>query len=981
MNKVTVIPFPENFLKKLAEEIFNRHFSPDGPLALAQVLVVLPHRRGIIYLRDYIFQLISAHKRRPFFLPRIIAIEDLVREMVVQLEDPPRRLLSPSDQAWVLFGVVRGEGGAAYDKITASWDRFFPWGIRLAALLDQIDRELVTPGDVQYPEGVPQDARALLEGLEGIYAVFDSQLRRDGFTTPGKRLRLLAQQIEEAPLGGRPIYLAGFYALTGAEERIFRHLFFQGARIFWHADPVELPPLYKRWKEEWSLDVETLEDKDNTPSSPSLYFYESYDLHAELLKLQEIIPPVIERPDQCALVLPDPSALIPALYSLPPRMLVNVSLGYPLERTALASLLDQLMRLQEGRNEEGAYYHHDYLTLIRHPYLRRLPTPSGSEGRIVLHFLEEKIRHYGKPFLSQKELVDVLAISEDPARDKNFLATEGLALEESQEFVREFHRHLVTPLEALRTPWEMAVALKGLIRFLFSPFIEQETFLCDYPFDNEFIYTLEDSVIPSLEDALFAQYPMDLRLLFSLLREVLHMSRTPFEGHPLVGLQLLGVLETRLLSFDKFIVIDVNEDVIPSHEEVNPLLPEPLKGAFGLAGREQEEAIVRYHFERLIACAKEVHLLWQSSTLPTSSGMEGKKVRSRFIESLLWREEKRQGVVLEGAVSKSSLRIADESLMRKEGLAKGEGEHQRVWDFLSSWSGIHGISASLLNTYLQCPLKFYYHYLLGLRKTIIVSEDVDSAALGEILHQVLEEYFSRYRKQTYIKAAENDPERLISIFKEHFTGSAMYYSLAPEKRFFLEYVAVFRLKNYLAQMPDKTFISALEEEYRLKLPLAPGEFTFYGKVDRIDRREGHQIILDYKTGKVEAFAKGHFERKILPFALPDEFSYEGLKAVREAMRDLQLPFYVLLVASGSEAELGGTLTAYVELGRGGEERYFIHPDRFDELQGASIAWFSKTFPALLTYVIDHMIEAPLYFRTTEAEDCRFCEYESVCRFS
>src|SRR4030043_535556 len=91
---------------------------------------------------------------------------------------------------------------------------------------------------------------------------------------------------------------------------------------------------------------------------------------------------------------------------------------------------------------------------------------------------------------------------------------------------------------------------------------------------------------------------------------------------------------------------------------------------------------------------------------------------------------------------------------------------------------------------------------------------------------------------------------------------------APEKRFFLEYVAAYRLKGYLSQMPEATFIEALEQEYRLQLPLGLGQLSFYGKVDRIDKRGGHLIILDYKTGRVEAFGKGDFERCILPFAIP-----------------------------------------------------------------------------------------------------------------
>jgi ATP-dependent helicase/nuclease subunit B len=977
VNKVAVIPLGDNFFKRLAEEIFAQYYTPDDPLALAQISVVLPHRRGTVYLRDYLFQFIGAQKRRPFLPPRIIAIEDMVAEMTVQLEDPPRRPLSPPDQAWVLFGIVKDS--STYGGVTATWDRFFPWGVRMAALLEEIDREMVDPHDIPYPEDVPSEARALMEGLGDIYAAFDRHLRDEGLTTAAKRLRLLAERIARVPLGSGPIYLAGFFALTGAEERIFRYLFSQGARIFWHADPDQLPPLYLRWKEEWGLEIRV---DGGTPSpSPQIHFYESYDLHAELLYLQAALPEVVHRPDQCALVLPDPSALIPALYSLPPRMLVNVSLGYPLERTSLSALLEQLMRLQEGKDVEGAYYYQDYLTLIRHPYLRRLSTPSGKEGRILLHFLEEKIRNYGKPFLTQAELEEVLVIAEDPDRDKRFLAAEGLDLDDAQEFVRGLHDQLVKPWEDLQTPQELSDVLRGLVRFLFSPLLGREDSLHDHPLDNEFIYTLEGSVIPGLEDALFAQHPMGSRLLFSLLREVVHMVRTPFEGHPLVGLQVLGLLETRLLSFDQVIVIDTNEDIMPAHEEVNPLLPEPLKGALGLAGREREETIIRYHFERLISCAKEVHLFWQASTKPTSTGLEGKKVRSRFIEGLLWQEEKRRGGLWEDAVAKAPLRIPGESFLKEGGLAKRGRDYERIRGFLSEWSRIHGLSASFLNTYLLCPLKFYYHYLLGLRPTTSVPEDVDSAALGEIIHQSLEDYFARYRKQTYRKTADNDPEKLISIFQDHFTGSVMDRCLAPEKRFFLEHVAAYRLQSYLSQMPGVTFIEALEAEYRLPLPVGPDEFIFYGKVDRIDKRGGCQIILDYKTGRVEAFPKGHFEKRILPFGTPDEFDHEGLKAVKGAIKDLQLPLYVLLVASGNEEKLGNTLSAYVELGRGGDERYFIPPEKIDGLRADSIAWFSMTFPALLAYLIDHMVEAPYFFPATEDGACRFCEYEAVCRFS
>ena len=459
------------------------------------------------------------------------------------------------------------------------------------------------------------------------------------------------------------------------------------------------------------------------------------------------------------------------------------------------------------------------------------------------------------------------------------------------------------------------------------------------------------------------------------------MARTPFEGHPLVGLQVLGLLETRLLSFDRVIVIDVNEDIVPAHEELNPLLPEPLKGVLGLAGREREEAIVRYHFERLIACAKEVHLFWQASTQPASTGLEGKKVRSRFIEGLLWQEEKKKGALCEDAVVKAPLRITGEALLRERGLAKRGRDHQRVNEFLSEWSRVHGLSASLLNTYLLCPLKFYYHYLLGLRPATSVPEDADSATLGEIIHQSLEDYFSRYLKRTYRKTADNDPERLIAIFRRYFRGSAMHRCLAPEKRFFLEYVAAYRLQSYLSQMPGVTFIEDLEKEYRLPLSMGSDEFIYYGKVDRIDIREGYRLVLDYKTGWIEHFTKTHFEKKIISFFPSEECNYESLKTLIEVIRDLQLPLYVLLVSSGREKELAKTLAAYVELRRRGEEQYFVPLEKIGELRDLYTTWFGRTLPSLLNYLLTHMIESPFFYPATDEKTCRSCDYESVCSFS
>jgi hypothetical protein len=974
---VTSIPLGQNFLKTLAGTIVEHEHDPSDPLALSRVTVLLPHRRGITHLHHYLSTLVRTGNPTAFLLPRIITIEDFVQEMAVTIEEPSRRKLSTADQAWVLFNLVRDLG--RYGNVAESWDRFFAWGIRLADLLDEVDRELVEPRDIIYPDNVPPEAVGLLEGLKTLSEAFDHHLTEESYTTSGKRFRTVAQRVRDLPAREGPVYLAGFYALTRSEERLFRHLFIQGAHIFWHADTDALPPLYQRWKQDWHLDVIT--ETQATRQQSAIHFYETYDLHSELQTMEEILPGEVSSPDECVLVLPDPAALVPTLDFLPPNMTVNISLGYPLERTALAALLQQLMQLEEGRNDQGAYYHQDYLPLIRHPYVRRLTTPSGKEGRIILHLLEEKIRRYATPFLADNAIVDLLNVSEDSVRDRDLLAAEGLDLEDAAVYLRELNTSLLHPWQTVRTPGELASAVREVLHFLFVPLLDGEVPPRSHLLDNEFLFALNDSVLPTLEQALFVNEHMDTPLLFSFFKTLVHLTRIPFEGHPLVGLQVLGLLETRLLSFDKVIILDLNEDVVPAHQDVNPLLPEPLKPAVGLPGREREEAVTRYHFERLIHSAGEANLLWQSSTLPASSGLEGKKVRSRFVEALLWDRERDNGMLLDDTVTRTTLEIAPESLVRHEGLEKTPADRHRVEEFLETRSAQTGLSATLLNRYLTCPLQFYYRDLLGLSPTETVIEDVDSAELGSVIHRTLEDYFTPYQGTSYIPSNHNDIAGLLAIFQQHFGNSAMYACLPPEKRFFIEETVAYRLKAYLNGLSGTTFIWHLEREYRLPLTTSMGTLFLVGKMDRIDVRDGLYVILDYKTGSVVTPAKSHFEKRLVSLIPPLEPNYSNLKTIRETLGDVQLPLYVLLVTGGKKSDLRRTLSAYVALRQGGKEQYFIAQDRLQASPNDYVTWYSRTFPDLLCYLIHHMYAAPCFYPATDERACSFCDHQMICPFS
>jgi ATP-dependent helicase/nuclease subunit B len=1032
MNRINVVPLSLNLLRCVAADLVSRHHCPDDPLSLARVTVIVPHRRGIVYLRHFLAQSLNADRPRPILLPRLVTVEEFVAELGVAAEEHPGRALDSTDQAWLLFRLVKDLG--AFNEVAGSWDRFFGWGVRLAGLIDEIDREMIDPTDIGYPEDVPPQARALLERLKSICEGFTRTLASKGFTTPAKRVRraaeataanLAAGVAEAAEVGsapGRtpsaipegPMYLVGFYAASRAEDRIFRHLFDGGASVFWHADPENLPPLYRRWLEAWKVETVTVGGNggaEGEADTPQLHLHEAYDLHAELrvaeTALAELAPaevapgaapgvapteaPAAALPDQCALVLPDPSALIPTLYYVPESVPVNISIGYPLARSSIAALFEQIMALEEGKesgkdkggSREGAYYHQDYLTLLRHPYVRRIPAPGGKDGRIVLHLLESKARQYGRPFVTQADARGLLELCYSEERDQRLLASEGIDLEEAVAHIDQIHERLIKPWQKVKTPRSLAATLRKTVSFLLAPFLEHPQFGAEQMLDNEFVSALQEQIIPSLEDALFADQTMSRGLLFTLLRDLVAMTRVPFEGQPLKGLQILGLLETRLLSFDRVIVLDVNEGIVPSHEDVNPLLPEPLRPAVGLPSKEKEEAITRYHFERLVGSARDVHLVWQASTAPSASGLEGKKTRSRFVEALLWGQEVSAGRLLDETIKREVLTIPPQALVKGEGLAKSEADAGRVAEFIRGAAAGHGISATLLNTYLRCPVRFLYQYILDLALPESPLEEVDAKELGTIVHRALEAYFKPHEGKTFARARHRDPEKLVSIFTDLYGESPMHRSLGPEKRVFLEGAVAHRLRTYLDALPDETFIESLERRYASTLATGLGPLAFGGKVDRIDRREGKQIILDYKTGSVETFNVGHFEKVLTKLVLPGEFDYRGLRQVREAIADLQLPLYVMLVAAAGTGESAANiLSAYVELRAPGDdnskERYFVRPDKVDELGETYAAWFTGPFPAILAYLIDHMVKAPCLYRATDESDCGYCDYNAIC---
>ncbi len=927
MSEIFVVPPTRNIIKTVADDILE---SCD----ISSALVIFPHRRPALFLEYYLSQKV----RDPIILPHIVAFEDWISEFFLETEKDPCLCLNEFDQAWLIYEAAKEVMPERVDR----WEKFFPWALRMVGLIRELDLELIRPRDILYPprEKLPEKACEILERLGRIYESFERKLIEGSFTTQAKMIRTLAE--EDVPLPKGQVYLVGFYALTRAEEKLFYKLFKDGAKIFWHAHPEDLPELYRSWKKRWGVEVKEIFSDDSY--NPEIFFFEAHDLHAELKELRTRLPQKIIdlQPDRCAIVLLSPGSLIPLIHHLPEGP-VNLTMGYPLHLTGIYVFLDTIFRLVLNKDEKRGYCFEDILEFLRSPYFKELSN------------VERAVVSYGAPYLKKEDLLELADIE--------------------RPYLERLFTQIIEPLERSETPRDISKILANIFLFLQ---LEEGSL---NQFEKEFLVTVLETVVPVLEGSFFAEVSMQKQELFGFVSELIASVRVPFEGEPLVGLQVMGLLETRLLSFEEIFFLDTNEGVIPAVEEVNPLLPQEVREVLGLPEREREEVIIRYHFERLLHTAKRVHLFYQFQTIKSGeAGFESKKIRSRYVERLIWEIEKKEKKLFHETskadhFKASVLEIMPNGLNRPEPLPKDEMSKRLLSEKVKTFS------PTVLNLYLGCPLAFFYERVLGLSPPKRPQE-FEMHELGTAVHEALEEFYREATKDNFpklLKKSALSEKRLIQLFLEKFSKKPMFKNLSPEKRFILEKTASFRLKAYLENQPEETTILDLEREYYLSWKVKNiGNLTLTGKIDRIDQRDGVYIVIDYKTGLV----KYPSQEKLLSLIIPETFDLEGLKHVFEYLLDIQLPLYVYLFSKNQGIDPSNINAAFVILREKGEEKYLFNMNRLRKYKVDVLnRWFEEVFPRLLSYLICHIFEAPYWYPAISEDRCHYCKYKIMCRYS
>lgn len=938
---------------------------------------VFPNRRAGLFFQKYLSEI----SERPLFSPSILTINDLFMQLSGK---------HPADRIQMLFRLY-----ALYKQRSGSsesFDEFVYWGEMLLNDFDDIDKYMVdarmlfrnvsdlksldddfnylSPEQIQairsfwssfYPKGDSPNQQHFLELWEilyDLYAGLRTSLAEDGCGYDGMIFREVVEQLEKEAMADFPfdqVVFVGLNALSVSEERLLLALQKKGVADF-----------YWDYVEPW------VTDPDNKASfflERNLRLFPSrMQLAAEEPVQAEIrvmgVPSAIGQAKQVypilqawageqqltdesalrtAIVLPDEHLLVPVLNAIPETIQhINVTMGYPLAGTPVAALMEYILTLQKNVryiDRVPVFYFRDVLPILNHQYVMAAAPEEVSQlvkdmtagNRIYVHASD----------LNRNELLSILFA---PVQNAGELSDYLIRVLESLNACLRSHRPEPDDDEAV------------------SPAKGQTT----ADIEQEFIFHYFATLNRMKEVMREAEVEMRLDTYFRLLKRMTDLITIPFEGEPLSGLQIMGVLETRALDFDRLIILSMNEGIFPLKKAANSFIPYNLRRGFGLPTYEHQDSVWAYHFYRLIRRARQVTLLYDTRT----TGLQTGEV-SRFVHQLRYHYQYPliDELVVYDVASSAVPPISVEKTAEVETLLS---------DFLAG--GPRALSASAINTYLDCPLKFYFSVVEQIQEEDEITETVERDVFGSILHKVMEELYAPFKGKLVtadlLKLLRKDQPLLTGAiaraFAELFFKSPVVRPLEGENFLTGEMIRKY-VEKILEQDARFTPFHYVESEKKVRaaLTLHNGKVVqLKGFIDRVDSSDRTLRIVDYKTGSGKlAFesVEGLFDKeaKDRPKAVMQVFLYAWMyqQLPEYGGQPIQPAIYYLRTL------FQGSFDPVVQQTQGRGKA-----DKVDAFQT-----FSSDFEESLRQCLDEIFNPDLPFtQTATGKACAYCPFRGLC---
>ncbi len=1045
----------ESFLEKSARYIFDKY--PDLQ-SLDKLCIVLPTRRAGYFFKRALAQCAD----RPFLAPEVVAIDDFVAQ---------RCQVEISDNVSLLFELY--DIFKKVDK-NITFDRYLQWGTMLLRDIDQIDQYLIDPDylfnyiteakaierwQIDWPKSRMTTDSERLKGyfelfanLREVYRLFREDLQSRHRAYRGMAYRTLAenafelllnspqsavdsrqsaignqqsaignqQSAEDTPPHSSPLtthyYFIGFNALTLAEETIIKTLIkAKCAEILWDSDFYYMRenPLAEggkslrkyrdaAWSGEWKWTENHLLD---TPKDIHVYAVPNASMQAkvagELYRqwCDEGQGGTEKRP--VGIVLADENLLVPMLNGLDEAITdLNVTMGLTLRNSLLFTLVDSLFELQftmaefrakDGRNLKIPKFNHRTVQkVLNHPFIRRY------------EFLELQHRDSTASSIIQTTIREI--------QQRNLVYLDPKQLFEWGENHPLF--------KTLFTRWDdhphsVIKVLYQLIDLLREVYKDTQNAI-----ETEYLY-LFYTLLKQLETTLSNEHieKLNLRTFKAFLYELIRQTRIPFSGEPVSPLQIIGMLETRALDFERVIILSMNEGVFPSTKRQNSLIPWDIAREAGLPVYSDQNAVMSYHFYRLLQRAHEVHLVYVTDPNTYNGGEKSRFILQlehelvpksngniQFTEHVVMFQESQQSAVGSPQSTVSSQQSTVNSQLETVNSkpetvnAKPETLNQKhasisdwtvpktpeILDFLRGILTKDGLYATHLNQYLKCSLQYYFSRVAGVAEDEEVEERMGAADFGSWIHKVLERIDIEY-------LMENKPisdEQVKVILREEF------------EKMFRGYDADSGINRLLYQVAEQTVVDFLQEQHKrndglvvlateqkltatVAVPLGNEVLMvkIAGKIDRVELLDNTIRVADYKTGKIEQLPK------VTPEKL-EGIMTSGNNSNHEKIRQLWLYQYLIykqmlrergLRLRGREFHLDNyeVTSGFYSL-RNIKKGFVNNPLRFDENSDAE-SYVVNSEKYLQRFIVDTLLNPDEPFRKTDhLTACQYCDFREIC---
>ena len=957
----------ESFLKLVAADLYKH---TEGNLA--HTAVVFPNKRAGLFFNEYLAQ----ESDSPIWSPAYVSISELFRSL------SPWEVGDPVKLVCELYKIFRRE-----TQSTETLDDFYFWGEMLISDFDDADKNKVDTDklfsnlqdlrnimddytfiDDEQEEAIRQffqnfsiDRRTALKArfislwdvLGNIYKGFRESLASQNIAYEGMMYRHVIEHLDVDKLPYEKYVFVGFNVLNKVEHTLFTQLKDAGKAVFyWDYDEFYMKENRQAVTHEAGEFIRRNLRDFPSPLSGELFknlskpkevhYIASSTENAQARYLPQWIRNNLTTPEkETAVVLCNEALLQPVLHSLPAEVKhVNITMGFPLSQTPVYSFLIALLELHtHGFNfKSGRYTFQSVVTLLKHPYTRQLT----GQAELLEKELTRNNRFYPLPG----------ELGKDEFLTRLFTPLSGnlnlcIRLSETLQQVAGIY-------QANTSGTEDTDAFNQLYR---------ESLFKAYTTINRFRTLIE-------EDELTVQSETFRRLLV----KVLSATNIPFHGEPAIGMQVMGVLETRNLDFRHLVLLSVNEGQLPKSGGDSSFIPYNLRKAFGMTTIEHKIAVYAYYFYRLLQRAERITLMYNTSSDGLNRGEWSRFMLQFLIE---WPHPITRQFLEAGQSPQGTSPITVEKtpdVMRRM---------QSLFDVRANPKA--KFSPSALNYYLDCPLKFYYRYVAGLSAPDEVSAEIDSATFGSIFHYAAEHIY----KDLTTHGKVINKEALETLLRNEVKLQD-YVDTAFKKLFFnvpqnekpeyngIQLINSAVIARYLKQLLQNdlryapfTFIASemeVDEPIDIQTPKGVIKSRIGGIIDRMDSKDGTLRIVDYKTGG-DADTPPHVESLFIPDKKRSNyvfqtFLYAAIMCRKQPTMKIA-PALLYIHRAATE-----TYSPVIQMGEPRKPKEAVE----------DFSKYEKEYRERLQGLLEEIFNPEKSFTQTEIiEKCTYCDFKALCK--